>query len=424
MNKTKIVFIGAGSISFGLSMLKDVFSSRELKGSTLSLVDIDKEALDRMYRVAVEMNRLSGAGLIIEKTHKRREALSGAKFVVNSIAVERCALWRYDFLVPKKYGIRHTLGENGGPGALFFSMRTIPIIMDIIRDMEELCPDALFMNFSNPESRIILALGRYSRIHSVGLCHGIFMGHNDISRILERPYEDIDVVGAGLNHFQWMLEIRDAKTGEDLYPVFKEKDKTFDPLFEPFARKLYRAFGKYPSCSDDHIGEYLPYGWEAGEEGYSFDADDENRIRTKKAIEERLTGVKSFDDWMNTSGERAVEIITAVLHNKHKPIESGIVRNNGAILGLPDDCAVEVPIYADSTGILPMRIDTMPSPILRLLMPQIGVQQMAVEAAMHANKEMALQALLIDPVVNSMDASVKILEELWEINKEYIRPSI
>lgn len=422
MNTGKIVFIGAGSMSFGLSMLKDVFSSKELKGSTLSLVDVDPDALDRMYRLALEMNRVSGAGLTLEKAVERREVLSGADFVVCSIAVERCALWRQDFYIPKKYGIRHTLGENGGPGALFFTLRTIPIIMDIARDMEELCPHALFMNFSNPESRIILALGRYSKIRAVGLCHGIFMGHSDAARILERPYEEVDVVGAGLNHFQWLLSIRDTKTGSDLYPELQERDKTFDPSFEPFARRLYRAFGKYPSCSDDHIGEYLAYGWEAGEEGYDFDRDDANRIATIREIEARLAGKRPIEDWLNTSGERAVEIITAVLHNQHKAIESGIVLNKGALQGLPDDCAVEVPIYADAAGILPMRIDHMPLPILRLLMPQAGVQQMAVEAAVHGNKEMALQALLMDPVVNSMDAADRILETLWEVNKQYIRP--
>ncbi len=424
MNTTKIVFIGAGSMSFGISMFKDVFSSKELAGSTLVLVDIDKSALDRMYDLAVEMNKASRGGLKIEKTGQRREALSGAGFVVTSIAIERCKLWRHDFLVPKKYGIRHTLGENGGPGALFFTLRTLPAIMDIARDMEELCPDAVFLNFSNPESRIVLALGRYTRLKAVGLCHGIFMGHNDAARILGRPYGEIDVTGAGLNHFQWLLEIRDTKTGKDLYPEFEERDRTFDPGFEPFARKLYRAFGKYPSCSDDHIGEYLAYGWEAGEHGYDFDGDDQDRIETIRDIELRLSGKKSFEDWLDVSGERAVEIITAIIHNKHKPIESGVVYNRGAISNLPDDAAVEVPIYADASGIIPMRIGDLPPPLARVLLTQVCVQQMAVEAAVYGDRKMALQALLMDPVVNSADAAVKILDELWEINKPYIRRCI
>ena len=421
---TKIVFIGAGSMSFGLAMFRDVFSSRELTGSTFTLVDIDPEALDRMYAVAVEMNRVSGAGLKIEKTLDRREALPGAGFVVSSICVERCALWKLDFEVPKKFGIRHTLGENGGPGGLFFTMRTLPMVMDIVRDMEELCPNAYFLNFSNPESRIILAIGRYSSIQSVGLCHGVFMGHADVARIMGLNYEHVDVLGAGLNHFQWLLEVRDARDGSDLYPKLHECDKSFDAKFEPFTRKLFRAFGYYPSCSDDHIGEYLPYGWEAGEHGYNFQWDEDNRVATKADIAERLAGRKGFEDWLNVSGERGVDVISAILHNKKVVIESGIVYNRGgAIPNLPYDAAVEVPIAVDAGGIKPVSV-TLPTPLARILTPQVMVQQMAVDAAMNGSKEMALQALLMDPVTNSADAAVMLLDELWEYNKPYIRKCI
>jgi len=424
MNTGKIVFIGAGSMSFGINMFKDVFSSKKLAGSGLVLVDIDAQALDRMYRVAMAMNRESGAGLIIGKTLDRRQALKGADFVVTSMAIERCKLWRQDFLVPKRLGIRHTLGENGGPGALFFTLRTIPVVLDIARDMEQLCPNAYLLNFSNPESRIILAIGRYSKIRAVGLCHGIFMGHESVARILDRPYGAVDVVGAGLNHFQWLLEIRDALTGKDLYPEFKESELAFDPAFEPLSRNLFRAFGKFPSCSDDHIGEYLPWGWEAGEQGYNFDGDDRNRIETIKDIESRLEGKKSFADWLDVSGERAVETIAAILHNKRLAIESAVVYNRGAISNLPDDAAVEVPVVASAAGIVPYRIGDLDPPLARLLVPQVGIQQMAVEAAVHGSKEMALQALLMDPVVNSADAARKLLDELWEINKPYIRACI
>jgi alpha-galactosidase len=424
MNTARIVFIGAGSLSFGFSMLKDVFSSRELAGSTLSLVDIDAEALERMYLSAVEMTRARGAGLRIEKPVNRRDVLPGAGFVVSSICVERCALWKLDFEVPKKYGIRHTLGENGGPGGLFFTMRTLPMILDITRDMEELCPGAYFLNFSNPESRIILALGRYSKIRAVGLCHGVFMGHADVARIMGMRYEDVDVMGAGLNHFQWLLEVRDARTGGDLYPRLRECDKTFDPKFEPFARRLFRAFGYYPSCSDDHIGEYLPYGWQAGEHGYDFAADEQARVDIKKDVAGRLAGRKGWGDWLNVSGERGVDVITGILHNKKRVIESGIVYNRGAIANLPYDSAVEVPVAVDAGGLKPVAIGDLPAPLARILMQQTMVQQMAVEAAVHGSREMALQALLIDPVTNSMDAAEKLLDELWEYNKPYIRKCV
>ncbi len=421
MNTTKIVFIGAGSASFGLSMFRDVFISKELAGSTLTLVDINEENLDRMYKLAFKMNEISGAGLKIQSTTDRKEALPGAEFVVNSIAIERNRLWKHDFEVPRKYGIRQTLGENGGPGALFFTMRTIPLIMDIVRDMEELCPNAYFLNFSNPESRIILALSKYSNIKAVGLCHGVFMGQNSVAKIMNLDNNKIDVLGAGLNHFQWLLEIRDKESGEDMYPLLSKEEKDFDPTFEPLSRKLFRSFGYFPSCSDDHIGEYLPFGWEGGEEGYDFEWDEENRINIINEINQVISGDKDVNDWLQSSGERAVDVITGIMNNKRHLVESGVVYNQKAISNLPADLAVEVPIMVDATGIHPISVGKLPDGIAKLLMLQAGVQQMAVEAAINASKELALQALLIDPVVTSTKAAEKILNELWELNKPYIR---
>jgi len=424
MRTTKIVLIGVGSLSFGLRMFQDIFISKDLKGSTLSLVDLNGESLERMYQLALHMNKVSGLGIKVEKTTNRIDVLPGAGFVVNSIAIDRSRLWQLDFKIPKKYGIRHTLGENGGPGGLFFTMRTLPAIFDIVHDMEELCPDAYFINFSNPESRIILALGRYSRLKHVGLCHGVFMGRNDVAKIMGLDPHRVDVFAAGLNHFQWLLQITDKETGEDLQPLLREKEKTYDHMFMPLSRKLYRAFGKYPSCSDDHLGEYISYGYEGGEHGYDFDWDASERVRLQTEIEEVFAGKRDAKEWLIPSEEKAVEVMTSILHNHKKLIESGVVYNNGAISNLPDDLAVEVPIVADQHGVTPVRIGNLPEPIARLLHMQASVQQMAVDAAVNASKEMALQALLIDPVVNSTIAAEKLLEELWEINKPFIRRCI
>jgi alpha-galactosidase len=406
-------------------MFKDLFSTRELAGSTLTLVDINPESLERMTGIARYMNVQSGAGLKIECTTDRRAALPGASFVVNSIVIERNRLWKLDFEIPKKYGIRHTLGENGGPGGLFFTMRTIPLILDVIHDMEELCPEALFINFSNPESRIILALGKYSRIRALGLCHGVFMARDDAAKIMGIEKEDVDVWAAGLNHFQWLQQIRQAQTGADLYPLLREKDQTYDPSFNPITRRLFRTFGQYPSCSDDHLGEYIPYGWEAGEEGYDFEADERGRVELKATLESVLSGKQALPpEAYKPSGERGVAAITGMLHNKKTFIEAGVVYNQGAIPNLPADLAVEVPVIADAAGIHPVTLGPLPGGIARLLSMQASVQQLAVEAAVHASKELALQALLIDPVVNSSDAAIKILDELWEINKPYIKKCI
>ncbi len=424
INRTKIVFIGASSMSFGLNMLRDIFSSDELRGSTLTLVGRNAEMLGKMTELAKLLNAKSGAGLIIEQTTDRRAAFDGAGFVVNAAAIDRNRLWKLDWEVPRKYGIRHTLGENGGPGGLMFTLRTLPLVFDFVREMQEHCPQALFLNFSNPENRIILALGKYSPIRALGLCHGIFMGQGDVARIMGLPYEQVEVWGAGLNHSQCLLQIRHRVTGEDLYPLLRAKEKGFDPLFAPLTRRLFRAFGYWMTCSDEHLGEYLAYGWEAGEHGYDFAADERGRVEFGTTLDRVLAGAAVPPDWLRPSGERGAAAIGGILHNKKRLLESGIVFNRGAIPNLPADAAVEVPVLADAAGIHPVSLGPLPDPIAKLLHTQVSVQQLAVEAAVHASKEIALQALLIDPVVDSASAAVALLDELWEVNRPYIRACV
>ncbi len=424
MKTPKIVFIGAGSMSFGIPTFKDIFSTPKMAGATLCLVDINMENLQRMYDLAVKMNEVSGLQLKIEKTTDRREALPNADFVINSIAIERCELWRHDFNVPIKHGVRHCLGENGGAGALFFTMRTFPVIMDIIHDMEELCPQAWFLNFSNPETRIILGVNMYSKIKCIGLCHGIFMAQNDIAKILGRDPSTIEVFGAGMNHFQWILSIRDIETGEDLYPEFRGKEKTFEPSFQPYSRKMFKFFGLYPTCSDDHLGEYQAYGYEAGEHGYDFDWDEQERIRMKNEITQVLEGKKDVKEWLEPSGEKAVEVITSIFFNERKNIPSAIVYNDGTISQLPEDIAVEVPITVDADGVHKRVVRNIPDGIIGLLNMQVSAQRLSIRAAANGSKELALQALLCDPTINSTKAALAIVDELFEINKQYIRKCI
>ena len=420
----KIVFLGASSMSFGLNMLRDIFCSDELRGSTLTLVGRDPTALAKMNALASLMNIKTGAGLKVEHTTDRRAALDGAGFVVNATAIERNRLWQLDFTVPRKYGIRHTLGENGGPGGLFFTLRTLPLVFDFVREIEEICPGALFINFSNPESRIILALGKYSRVRALGLCHGIFMGQADVARILGLPYERVEVWGAGINHFQCLVHIRDRETGEDLYPRLRDSEQDYDCAFAPLTRRLFRAFGYWMTCGDEHLGEYLAYGWEGGEHGYDFAADERGRAQFAAERERVLAGAPLPPEWLTPSGERGAAAIGGIIHDRKRVLESGIVVNRGVVQNLPAVAAVEVPVMADAAGIHPISLGPLPDPIAKLLTTQINVQELAVEAAVHASKEIALQALLIDPVINSAVAAVKLLDELWEVNRPHIRACV
>jgi alpha-galactosidase len=305
-----------------------------------------------------------------------------------------------------------------------FTLRTLPLVFDIVREMGELCPNALFLNFSNPENRIIHALGKYSKVRALGLCHGIFMGQGAVADIMGLPYEQVEVWGAGLNHSQCLLQIRDRKTGEDLYPRLRDKEKNFDPSFLPLTRQVFRAFGYWMTCSDDHFGEYLAYGWEGGEHGYDFAADERGRAEFSATLDRVLAGEAMPDWWLTPSGERGAAAIGGIIHDKKRALESGIVYNRGVIPNLPGDAAVEVPVMADAAGIYPISLGPLPDGIAKLLTIQVQVQQLAIEAAVRGSKEIALQALLIDPVVNSASAAVKILDELWEINKPYIRPCL
>ena len=403
-------------------MFRDLFSTHELAGSSLVLVGRNAERVARAEQLAKLLNEKSRAGLKIESTVDWRGALDGADFVVHATAIDRNRLWRLDFEVPRKFGIRHTLGENGGPGGLFFTLRTLPVVFDFVREMEARCPQALFINFSNPESRIILALGQYSRIRCIGLCHGIFIARHHVASILGLPEEGVEVWGAGLNHFQCLMQIRDRQTGADLYPQLREKEKAYDPEVEPLTRELFRSFGYWLGCGDGHVGEYLAYGWEAGEGGYNFAWDEGERVKLDRLINDVLAGTTEIPDWWSMpSGERAVALIASVLHDKKQLVESGVVFNQQVIPNLPARAAVEVPVMVDAAGIHPVSLGPLPDPVAKLMSVQVNVQQLAVEAAVNASKELALQALLIDPVINSVSAARGLLEELWEVNRPYIR---
>ena len=423
--KTKIVFLGASSAAFGMSMFRDLCSTSDLAGSELVLVGRNAERLGRSLRLAQLLNAKTGAGLKVESTTDWRSALDGAEFVVHSTAIDRNRLWRLDFEVPRKYGVRHTLGENGGPGGLFFTLRTLPVVFDFVREMERHCPRALFINFSNPESRIILALGQHSTIRSIGLCHGIFLARGQVASIMGLPEERVDVWGGGLNHFQCLMQIRDRESGADLYPLLTEKEKGADPSVAPLTRRLLRAFGYWLGCGDAHVGEYFSFGWEAGESGYNFEWDEGERRKLVRLIDDVLAGRTAVPSWwLQPSGERAAMIISAVLHDRKQLIESTVVHNRGVIPNLPANAAVEVPAVADAAGVHPVSLGPLPDAVSKLMAIQVNVQQLAVEAAMQGSKELALQALLIDPVTNSEDAARGLLDELWEINRPYIRKCI
>lgn len=427
---TKIVLIGAGSYAFGSATFRDLMAWREqLAGSRVVLVDVNAEYLGMMTRFFEKLNQMTGDPYIIESTMDRKSALKDADFVLISIAVNRNERWKLDWNVPFKHGVKHVLGENGGPGGLFHAMRNIPIVLDIVHDVEKIAPDALVINFTNPEGRVCQAINRYSKVKFVGLCHGIDSLRRVAGYALDLPSEKIDVKAGGLNHFSWVRDLRHIDTGEDLYPAFKEAVHSRQAEIEakmdhPMKLSVYLLdkYSLYPLPSDNHVGEYISFAWElAGMEGHPFDRVDRESDEFRADIKMWTSGEKEMPEWMfQPSGERAIAIIDGILHNTHQYEISVNIPNDGFIPNLPDGAIVEIPAVVDATGLHGVRLDPLPEPIAAMCRTQVAIIDRVVEAGVHGDKNAALQALLLDPVISSTSQAEAILDELLTAHKDFL----
>jgi len=285
----KIVCIGAGSAVFGLSNLATIVRSKRLRGSELVLVDIDSDGLRTMTALANMMNESWDSEMKISSTTEREEALPGADFVIVSVQVgHRETVWELDWEIPLKHGVRQPYAENSGPGAFAHTARNAPLILAIAQDMERLCPEAWFLNFTNPLIRLSWIVNRYTKIKVVGLCHQLFWAYAMAAAVLSdrwditipdgfhvhtnydneanlipvmmAGYLNMDIKAAGLNHFSWIYDIRDRNTGEDLYPLLRERWlRNYRKDFEPLTRELFEIFGMMPTAGDAHVCEYLAW---------------------------------------------------------------------------------------------------------------------------------------------------------------------
>jgi alpha-galactosidase len=455
---TKIVLIGAGSASFGLNTLGSLLKSRELRGSEIALVDRNDENLDRMTRLAVRINQEWDSGMVIEDHRHHQDALPDADFVVSAIEVPpREALWRQDFEIPLKYGVRQPYAENGGPGGFAHALRNIGPVLEIARGMEDICPDAWFINLSNPMVRVCDAIHRYSAIKVVGLCHqitaaygmvgylmaadldielpdGPFSTHADpkywvnLGIIARQAASVIDIRAAGLNHFTWVVDIRDKRTGEDLYPAVRTAWERSDPAIEPLTRRVFAAFGLMPVPGDEHLDEYLPWcsdpltrPWEKYElslydwEGAAKGRDEGHRYIDRMAGgEEDLSGLKDADS------EGVLELIEAISYARNEYAQAVNLPNQGQIANLPVGAIVESPAIISGMGIQPLSMGALPPGVAELLRREVTVGQLCVDAAVQGNRQIALQSLLLDPVITDLDIACQILDDYLTAYREYL----
>ena len=458
MLPTKIVIIGAGSASFGLNTVSALMSSPRLQGSQLALVDHNAKTLQLIAQLADRLNREWHTDMGITTHTHHEEALDGANFVVSAIEVSpREALWRKDYEITLRYGVRQPYAENGGPGGFAHAARNIGPVLEIVRAMEKTCPDAWFLNFSNPMMRICDAIARYSTIKVAGLCHQIYAGYGMVGYVLaneldiEVPHglisthadpdiwpqlinlahqalKTVDIKAAGLNHFTWMLDLRDKRTGEDLYPLFAERWAAFDPSFEPLTRRVFDAFGRFPIPGDEHMSEYLPWlsdpqtkPWKKYEISlYDWERNDQLRGASHEKIAQMGEGRMPIDHLRTVDSEGAVEIIENIARADSHYHQAVNLPNQGYISNLPEGAIVEVPGMVNGAGIQGTGIGSLPEGIAELCRREISVVQLCVDAAVHGDRQLALQCLLLDPVITDLDVAHQILDDYLETYREYL----
>jgi alpha-galactosidase len=426
----RIVLVGAGSAQFGLGTLADVLLSDVLGDCTLVLHDINPDSLEMVRRacqMAIDEKKLE---LSIEATTSRPEAFRGADFIIISIEVgDRFKIWEQDYEIPRKYGSKQIFGENGGPGGLFHSLRIIPPVIEICKDVQKICPNALVFNFSNPMHRICLAIKRKfnNRLKVIGLCHEVqdFLYLN-LQRMINTPYTNLDIKSWGLNHFAVLLKANYKDTGKDAYPEIREKAPDYLAKGRELgvAREILRIYGYLPTTTDSHFGEYVQWAWEVAnlkDVRAFYEIYKADTLQSQRNLKSIVDGKRPTRMWLNPSGERPIPIIEGIMKDsKHTELAVNVPNEEGIIENLPRDLVIECPARVDKNGVHPIKLGDMPKGLAALMRNQATVQDLVVEAALNGSKELALQGLLADPVVDSANSAQKMLDEVLKLQQPWL----
>ena len=434
----KIVLIGAGSAAFGPPTFIDLNLSKVLEGATITLLDIDKEKLHMVHEVVSEDNKKIGNKFNIECTPNREKALKGADFVINSTEHgDRFELRWQDNTIPKKHGSTERMAENGGPGGFFHSARQIPEIIKIAKDVERICPDAFFINYSNPMSRICLALKRaVPKLKVFGLCHqiGLLTSHH-LSKIIDKELRDVQLITGGLNHFAFLMGLKNLKTGEDLMPVFNSNcKKFFQDKWDRFhyanlTFEVYKRFGWFPYVGDNHICEYLQFGSHYTTEQDLTDwitimeqANKGGNAQLKRYYKRLKNGKYPKKGMMmkGPSGERAIPIIEAIIEDSNSYEIAVNIPNDDIIENLPNDLIIECSGIVNKEGIHGVKLGEIPKSIAALLRIEASIQDLCVEAVMQESKDLAIDCLAMDVNCGSFEMAEAIFNEMCELQRKYL----
>ena len=398
---TRIVFIGAGSVEFTRNLLGDILTFPELAEAEIVLHDIVEERLATAAAMAQWTNDAAGARVRISTTTDRRRALDGADFAVDMIEVGGIGATRLDFDIPRKYGLRQTIADTSGVGAVSRALRTIPVLLGIAEDMAELCPEAWMLNYTNPMAMNCWAwYAGSSHQKIVGLCHSIQNTSHEVCRYAGVPFEEVTFLGAGVNHMSWVLRLE--RDGESIYPLL-DAAIAADPegLGRHVRVQIYKLFGFFPTESSEHFAEYVPWFMrdDAEIERLRIPVDEyirrsEENLEIYAEEKRKLAAGEPFE--LERSGEYASLIIHSMVTGQPRTVY-GNVRNTGLITNLPQDACVEVPCLVDKAGVQPTVVGDLPAQCAALDRTFLNVVELAVRGALEERRDHILQAVLLDP---------------------------
>jgi alpha-galactosidase len=428
----KITLVGAGSTVFAKNLLGDILGVPELAGSAITLFDIDAERLRTCEAVAHRTAEALGARPCIEATTDRRRALDGADY---ALAMFQVAGYRpgtvVDFEVPKRYGLRQTIADTLGVGGIMRGLRTIPVLLDMCRDMEELCPDVLFLNYVNPMAMNCWAIERASRIRTLGLCHSVQLTALELAQDIGVPVEEISYVCAGINHMAFYL--RFERAGEDLYPLIRRVvDEGRVPDGNRVRYEMLWWLGYFVTESSEHFSEYVPWFIKRDRpdliERYDIPLDEyirrcEIQIARWEDLRDRLL---SSDEPLEI--RRSHEYAASIIRSRETGVPSvvyGNVANRGLIDNLPEGCCVEVPCLVDRNGVQPVKVGSLPPQLAALMQTNVGVQALTVEAALTGRRDHVYQAAMLDPHTAAeldLDQIRALVDDLIEAHGRWLPP--
>jgi alpha-galactosidase len=432
---TKITFIGAGSLGFTRGLVRDILTFPLLKDATLSLMDINAERLDFAQKSVQRIVDMGKYPAKVEATMYRVEALKGADVVLCTILVGETDVWRYDIEIPKKYGVDINVGDTRGPSGIFRAMRTIPVMLSIVKDMERYCPGAVMLNYTNPMAMLCRSMQRETFIPVTGLCHSVQGTAMMLADWIGAPMEEITYTCAGINHQAWYLKYE--WNHKDAYPLIREAMKRPEVYNEEIVRnEMFQHLDYYVTESSGHNSEYNWWfrkrpdliekycthgtGWNPGEYAYVLKEYQETEHTWKDEAKQWFAKDTPID--LDRGHEYAASIINALKGGDIFHF-NGNVPNTSIITNLPEGACVEVPVYVDRGGFHPVHVGPLPPQCVALNHVSVSVEEMAVEAVITGNPRLIFQAIAYDPLTAAVLSLAEIktmVNEMFQMNHDYL----